>query len=427
MERNIEDYFSTEDQIQEAYGRLKKSVRSKRAHPISYRKEQLKQMNKIIQNEKEVIAEALKKDLNKGYSEGILMELASIDNEIRLTLARLDEWVKPEYASKSMLYAMDNVHIVHDPYGLVLILGAWNYPVQLVLMPLVGAIAGGNCAVIKPSEVSSHSAIVVTDLITKYLDPECYAVLNGSAKEAQKLLSYRWDHIFYTGNNKIAKYVMKAAAENLTPVTLELGGKNPAYVHSDVDYKVTGQRIAWAKFMNVGQTCIAPDYVLCHESAVDGLCDALITAAKKFYTDKPQEFGEYGRIVSKNHFQRVTTMLDNTRGEVILGGERDEDDRYLAPTIVKNVKLDDSLMEDEIFGPVIPVISVESYQKAVDIINDIGELLTNTGNELVKLSLQARFACLHCAAGGHFVSAGGVLWAPRLTLINYKLDNNINT
>ena len=368
----IEEYYPTDAQIKETYDSLKKSVRSQRAFPVSYRKEQLQQLSKIIQNEKDVICEALRKDLHKGYSEGIIMELSIIENELRLFASRLDEWTKPEYVSKSLLFALDDVHIVRDPYGMVLIIGAWNYPIQLTLLPLAGAIAGGNCVLLKPSELAPHCAKVVTDLVTKYLDPACYVVLNGGARETQKMLEYHWDHIFYTGSNKVAKFVLKAASDHLTPVTLELGGKNPTYVHSDVDVTVTAQRIAWAKFVNVGQTCLAPDYVLCHRSVAESLTEALITAVKKFYTDDPKSFAEYGRIINKHHLNRVTQLLDDSKGEVVLGGERDPEERYLAPTIVKNVKMDDSLLTDEIFGPVLPIIQVDSYNEALNIINDAG-------------------------------------------------------
>ena len=369
----IENYYPTDAQIRETYESLKKSVRSQRAFPVSYRKEQLRQLFKIVLNERDAICEALQKDLHKGYSEGIIMELSVIENELRLFASRLDEWTKPEYVSKSLIFALDDVHIVRDPYGMVLIIGAWNYPIQLTLLPLAGAIAAGNCVLLKPSELAPHCAKVVTDLVTKYLDPACYMVLNGGAEETQKMLEYHWDHIFYTGNNKVAKLVLKAASNHLTPVTLELGGKNPAYVHSDIDATVTAQRLTWAKFVNAGQTCVAPDFILCHRSVADALTEQLIKAVKKFYTDDPKSFGQYGRIINKHHLNRVTKMLDNTKGEVALGGERDPEERYIAPTIVKNVKMDDSLLTDEIFGPVLPIVQVDSYNEALNIINDAGK------------------------------------------------------
>ena len=349
-------------------------MKAQRAFPIAYRKEQLRQLGKIINNEKDALCEALAKDLHKAYSESIMTELLPINDELLLFEARLDEWSKPEYVSKSLLFAMDDVHIVRDPYGMVLVIGTWNFPIQLSLLPLAGAIAGGNCVVLKPSEVAPHCAKVLADLVTKYLDPECFVVLNGAAKETQKMLEYQWDHIFYTGSGRVGKLILKAASEHLTPCTLELGGKNPTYVHSDVDVTVTARRITWAKFVNAGQTCLAPDFVLCHRDKVDSFIEALITAVKKFYTDTPKTFAEYGRIVSKNHLNRITHMLDNTKGEVVLGGERDEDARYLAPTIVKNVKLDDSLFDGEIFGPVLPIVQVESHEEALKIINKSGTL-----------------------------------------------------
>jgi aldehyde dehydrogenase (NAD+) len=256
---------------------------------------------------------------------------------------------------------------VREPLGVVLVISPWNYPVQLLLSPLVGAIAAGNCAVLKPSEVTPNVSDVIGRLVPKYLDPDAITVVQGGVDETTAVLRERFDHILYTGNGAVARHVMEAAAKHLTPITLELGGKSPCIVDKDVDLMVAARRIAWGKFLNAGQTCVAPDYVLVHESRERDLIDALKKAVHEFYGDDPKRTPDYGRIVNERHHRRLAVLLKD--GEVALGGQADEADRYIAPTILRNVPTNAPVMADEIFGPILPVLTVRSIDEAVTFVN----------------------------------------------------------
>ncbi|XP_077867118.1 aldehyde dehydrogenase family 3 member A2-like [Saccoglossus kowalevskii] len=262
---------------------------------------------------------------------------------------------------------MDDVYIKNEPYGVCLILGAWNYPIQLTLLPLVGVIAAGNTAVIKPSEVSANSADLVAKLIPKYLDKDCFSVICGGVKETTDLLEERFDYIMYTGGGNIAKIIMTAAAKHLTPVTLELGGKSPCFVDKNSDLTVAANRITWGKFANAGQTCIAPDYVMCEQSIQDQLVSKICQAIESFYGKNPKESKDYARIVNDRHFQRLTDLMKC--GKIVIGGDTDESARYISPTVVTDVKHSDPVMEQEVFGPVLPIFTVDNVQDAINFIN----------------------------------------------------------
>jgi aldehyde dehydrogenase (NAD+) len=239
--------------------------------------------------------------------------------------------------------------------------------VQLVLTPLVGALAAGNCVVLKPSEVTPHSSAALAKLVPRYLDPDAVAVVEGGVAETTALLGERFDHIFYTGNGRVGRVVMAAAAKHLTPVTLELGGKSPCLVDSDVDLDVAVHRIAWGKFLNAGQTCIAPDYVLVHESRERELLDGLAKVLREFYGDDPKRSPDLARIASDRHQERLTKLLES--GEVVVGGETDAAERWVAPTVLRNVSPDSPAMEDEIFGPILPVLKVRDMDQAIEFVN----------------------------------------------------------
>ncbi|KAK6468612.1 aldehyde dehydrogenase family 3 member B1 [Huso huso] len=281
----------------------------------------------------------------------------------------LASWMKPEHVEKSLVMKFDECFIRKEPLGVVLIIGAWNYPVQLVLVPLIGAIAAGNCAVVKPSELSDSTSSLLTELLPKYLDQSCFSVVCGGAKETTELLEERFDHIFYTGGVSVARSVMRAASCHLTPVTLELGGKSPALVEGSCDVTATARRLVWARFFNAGQSCVAPDYVLCSPETRRLLLPALRDCITQLYGTEPRESRDFGRIINQRHFERIRDLLSNSQGRVEIGGETEEGERYIAPTVLVDVSESDPVMQEEIFGPVLPILTVESLEEAINFIN----------------------------------------------------------
>jgi aldehyde dehydrogenase (NAD+) len=275
--------------------------------------------------------------------------------------------MKPERVRTSKIAMPGRSYIYREPLGVTLIIGAWNYPLHLVLVPLIGAIAAGNCAVLKPSEVAPNVSALIAKWIPKYLDRKAVQVVEGSVPETTELLQEKWDHIFYTGNGTVGRIVMAAAARHLTPVTLELGGKSPCIVDESADLNMAAQRIVFGKFFNAGQTCVAPDYVLVHDHVHDALVNRMSSAIREFYGDDPKQSPDFARIVNERHHARLTRLLDDA--DVVTGGETDVSDRYIAPTIIKNVKEDDAVMQEEIFGPILPVISVPSVDSAIAFVN----------------------------------------------------------
>ncbi|XP_066299739.1 aldehyde dehydrogenase family 3 member B1-like isoform X1 [Branchiostoma lanceolatum] len=336
---------------------------------VEYRHEQLRALLRCIDENVDRWTEALRKDLHKSKMECLVMEVNYTRNEVICHLNNLDEWTKPEYVKKELLQISDECYIQKEPLGVVLIIGAWNYPVQLVLCPLIAAISAGNCAIMKPSELSEATAALIEELLPKYVDKDCFAVINGGVKETTELLEQKFDHIMYTGNSNVGKIVMAAAAKHLTPVTLELGGKSPCYVDKNCDVEVAARRIAWGRFVNSGQTCIAPDYVLCPSENQERLLKGLQAALEEYFGKDPKESEDYCRIVNQRHFQRVKTMIDKTKGSIAIGGDSDEKDLYISPTVVKDVQPTDALMEGEIFGPVLPIVTAETADDAVRFIN----------------------------------------------------------
>ncbi|WP_404399867.1 aldehyde dehydrogenase family protein [Idiomarina seosinensis] len=332
--------------------------------PVSWRKKQLEQLERFLQQHQQSLLSALQSDLGKHPSEARLTELQFLSNDISHTLKKLPHWQKPRRVSNPLLVFPARSQLVPEPLGTVLILGAWNYPVQLLLAPLIAAIAAGNCAVIKPSEHAPQTALMIEKHLPDYLDPAAFKILCGDAEVSSQLTKLPFDHIFYTGGSKAAKSIMTAAAEHLTPVTLELGGKSPAVVLSDCDLTVTARRIIWGKFLNAGQTCIAPDYLLVEEEIKDALVDAMKQVVVDFYGEDPQAGEDYGRIIHQQHWQRLVDMLDGQK--VIFGGQYSKKDRYLAPTFVDDVAASDTLMQEEIFGPILPIIKVASATEAIE-------------------------------------------------------------
>ncbi|XP_069825376.1 aldehyde dehydrogenase family 3 member B1-like [Dendropsophus ebraccatus] len=353
---------------EETVSNLRRSFREGRTRPATFRVSQLEALNKFLEENRNQIMEGLKKDLNKPAFEVELSELSLVKSEINLALNNLSSWMKDENVSKNMATVLDSAFIRKEPYGVVLIMAPWNYPVLLSLVPLIGAIAAGNCVVVKPSEISRHVEKLLADGLPRYLDKDCFAVASAGVDDTKRLLENKFDHIFFTGNPNVGRIIMTAAAKHLTPVTLELGGKNPCYVHDDCDIRTAARRIAWARFFNAGQTCLAPDYVLCSDSIKEKLVSALQTTIHDFYGEDPKKSPDFARIISERHFQRVAALL--TCGKIVTGGQSDESERYIAPTILIDVKDSDPVMQEEIFGPILPIFPVSGFDEAVNFIND---------------------------------------------------------
>jgi len=335
--------------------------------PLSWRLSQLDALEHFLMEREQDIEDALRADLRKPPTEAFTSEAGIALSELRLTRKKLASWMKPERVRTSKIAMPGRSYIYREPLGVTLIIGAWNYPLHLVLVPLIGAIAAGNCAVLKPSEVAPNVSALIAKWIPKYLDRKAVQVVEGSVPETTALLQEKWDHIFYTGNGTVGRIVMAAAARHLTPVTLELGGKSPCIVDESADLNMAAQRIVFGKFFNAGQTCVAPDYVLVHDHVHDALVNRMSSAIREFYGDDPKQSPDFARIVNERHHARLTRLLDDA--DVVTGGENDVSDRYIAPTILKNVKEDDAVMQEEIFGPILPVISVPSVDSAIAFVN----------------------------------------------------------
>mgnify|MGYP001820808526 FL=1 len=332
---------------------------------------QLKRLRTMFVEQEDRLIDALVADVGKPRIEAYTTEIAFTINEIDHTLKHLDAWTEPGKVKVPLTFRPGNAHLHPEPLGTVCIIAPWNYPVQLLFAPLVPALAAGNTAVLKPSEVTPTVAALIEELVPLYFDASTVAVVTGAIDETTALLEQRFDHIFYTGSGRVGRVVMRAAAEHLTPVTLELGGKSPAIVAADANLAVAAKRIAWAKFLNAGQTCVAPDYILAVEGIEDELTSAIADAVTTFYGADPSQSPDYARIVDERHHDRLMRLLDAGGYEAtVIGGTGDRDLRYLAPTVLAGVKPDAAVMDDEIFGPILPVISVDDIDEAIRFVND---------------------------------------------------------
>ncbi len=340
-----------------------------RTRPTEWRKDQLRALARMLTEREDEFLAALAQDLGKPALEGYLTDIAFVTAEITETLRRLDRWLQPARTAVPIKQQPGHARIHRDPLGTVLIIGPWNYPIQLVLAPLVGAIAGGNTAVIKPSEVSQHTSRVLARLLPQYLDPDAFLVAEGGVTETTALLDERWDHIFYTGNGTVGRVVMAAAAKHLTPVTLELGGKSPVIVDASANLDVAAKRIVWGKFLNAGQTCIAPDYVLVDRRVEGALLARMRDAVHAFYGANPRQSPDYGRIVNERHFDRLAQLADAPGvGDIVVGGDRDSATRFYAPTVFRGTDATAPIMAQEIFGPLLPTIPIDDLDDALEFV-----------------------------------------------------------
>jgi aldehyde dehydrogenase (NAD+) len=321
----------------------------------------------VIKNETRIIS-ALKKDLGKSAYESFMTEVGFVTDEIRLVKKHLKAWAKPRRVSTPLKLLPSMSRIYHEPYGVCLIMSPWNYPVQLTLSPLIGAMSAGNCGVIKPSEHSPATSEVIGNMCKDYFSDNYIAVVQGGVGISTALLKENFDYIFFTGSPDVGKIVMTAAANNLVPVTLELGGKSPCIVDYNVDIGLASKRIVSGKFLNAGQTCVAPDYLMVHKTVKNDLVSAMVMDIENFYGHDPQESPDYGRIINQRHFDRLTRFLET--GKIVFGGITNRDDLYMAPTLIENLSWNDAVMREEIFGPVLPIFEFEDLDEAINLIND---------------------------------------------------------
>lgn len=323
--------------------------------PISFRIECLKKLKAQIIAEEDAICDAIYKDFKKPKFEAVVSETAIIIKELDLFIKNLKLWSKAERVSPSLMNFPSSAYIYKEPYGNTLIISPWNYPFQLAIAPLIGAIAAGNTAILKPSELTPHTANKLSSLIAKVFDTSHVTVIQGDKDVAQELLAQRWDYVFFTGSVKVGKIVAEACAKHLTPTTLELGGKNPCIIHKSANIKVTAKRLVWGKFFNAGQTCIAPDYLLVDAAIKSKLVKALRKEMATFFGENPQDSPDFARISHQGNYERLNEILLDS--DIIVGGETNDDDHYIAPTLIDEPSLSSKAMETEIFGPILPIIS----------------------------------------------------------------------
>ena len=330
---------------------------------VEFRRAQLERLAGALERHEAALLSALQADLGKSPSQGYASEFGLVQMEIRHALRNLRRWAAPKRRRTPWFVAPARGWVQFEPFGLALILGPWNYPVQLLVSPLVSAIASGNCVVLKPSELAPQTAEVIVTLLRECFAGDYISVATGGATVAEALLRERFDKIFFTGSTRVGRLVMAAAAKHLTPVTLELGGKCPAIVCADASLALAARRIAWGKFMNAGQTCIAPDFVLVEREARDTFVAAMKKALHEFYGDDPARCKDYGRIVNHTHFERLVNYLRD--GKAVHGGRHDAKDLFIAPTLLADVSPDAAVMQEEIFGPVLPVLEFDKLDDAL--------------------------------------------------------------
>lgn len=345
----------------------KEFFRTEQTKDINFRIASLQKLREAIRfKEKEIMA-ALREDLNKSDFEAYTTEIGFVLAELRFTINNLRSWAKPKKVKTPKTHFGSTSYVYSEPYGTALIIGPWNYPIQLAIGPLIGAIAAGNCAIIKPSELTPKTSELLEELI-RGLFPENYiSVVQGGVETSQALLKEKFDYIFFTGSVAVGKIIMEAAAKKLTPVTLELGGKSPCIVHDDAKIKLAAKRIAWGKFTNAGQTCIAPDYLYLHKSIKERFLAQFKQEIAELYGKQPLENPNFTRIVNRSHFDRLRSYLNN--GETFLGGKTEPDKLTIEPTVLTNVSWDEPIMEDEIFGPILPVLEYDNLSDVMEAIH----------------------------------------------------------
>ena len=379
------------DEVAATIAGLREALNTGRSRSYQWRCAQLNGLLRLLRENEQALGDAMHADLGRSHFEGWGSETNFVANEINHALKHLRSWMKPERVPTPTAVQPGNCYIHREPLGVTLVLGAWNYPLQLSLGPAVAAIAAGNCVLVKPSEISAACSTIIAELLPRYVDTDCIQVIEGGIATSTALLEQRFDHIFYTGGGHVGRIVMTAAAKHLCPVTLELGGKSPVLIDRSARIAVAARRVVRGKFWNTGQTCVAPDYALVHADVYD----AFLTEAKKaitsFYGDDPSESRDIGRIINDRHFERICSLMDG--GTVVAGGQSDAETRYIAPTLLCDVDLDSKLMTDEIFGPLLPIIKVGSTDEAIAFVNEREKplaLYVFTGDKHVEREVLSR-------------------------------------
>jgi aldehyde dehydrogenase (NAD+) len=334
---------------------------------LSFRVDALNKLGQAVRKYEDELLQALKADLNKSEFEAYSSEIGIVLKEIRFVLKHLRSWARPKRVRTPLTHIGSRSTIYKEPYGVALIIAPWNFPFQLAIAPLIGAIAAGNCAIVKPSELTPTTSEVIAMLIRETYPEEYIAVVQGGVDASQALLKEKVDYIFFTGSVPVGKVIMEAAAKQLIPSTVELGGKSPCIVHEDAHLKLAARRIAWGKFMNAGQTCIAPDYIYVHQSVKEAFISHLKGAIEQLYGENPMENESYTRIVSDKHFNRLQAFLND--GKVIIGGKSNRDQLRIEPTVLSEITWDSSVMQDEIFGPILPVLAYNDIEQVLGEIN----------------------------------------------------------
>ncbi|MDJ1091865.1 aldehyde dehydrogenase [Macrococcus caseolyticus] len=349
--QNVRDFFQTQS-----------------TKDIKFRKKYLKALKKSIKKHESDILDALKSDLGKNKVEAYATEVGFVMKELSYIIKELKNWAKTKSVTTPMMQFPAKSFIKYEPYGTVLIIGPFNYPFQLVMSPLIGALAAGNCAVVKPSEMTPQTSMVVQEILEEVFPPDYVKVVQGEKEVTSQLLDERFDYIFFTGSTKVGQIVYEKASKHLTPVTLELGGKSPVIIDDTSNLKVAAERIAFGKFMNAGQTCVAPDYILIDNEIKMKFVEALQATIQEFYGAQIEQSEDFGRIVNDNHFNRLVNIIEDSRQQVIYGGESNANELFVAPTIILDPKLSDSVMQQEIFGPILPIIGYDTFNEVYDIV-----------------------------------------------------------
>ncbi len=335
---------------------------------LSFRIEKLKLLKYAIENNEKQIMTALEKDLNKSPFESYETEIGMVLEELKFTIKNLKKWAKPKKVRTPLMHFISSSYIYHEPYGISLIMSPWNYPFQLSLVPLIGSMAAGNCSVVKPSAYSPNTSELIANMIAEYFDKSYITVVLGGREANQDLLTHKFDYIFFTGSIEVGKIVMQSASKYLTPITLELGGKSPCIVDRGANMQMAAKRIVWGKFLNAGQTCVAPDYLLVHKDDKDQIINLMGDYIKEFYGDHPVENKELPKIINHKHWARLNNLMQD--GRIVVGGKCHENTLKIEPTIMDMVSWEHPIMQQEVFGPILPILEYDSLEQVIQMIND---------------------------------------------------------